>query len=750
MRISEILAEAKAVKQRLDAKCWTGKHKEGTKIKGGVRVNNCVPNENVNEFAPSNGSNGSGRWYTDNQMTELVGDGWWEEMDIKDLSSKATVDEVAMNPTAYAQSVKQGQSEGVLVGFEFEVCVPEETMVAQAEAAEQQRAGQPTQTIAPERIKQILNNRPDIFNNAAIDDLNRLLKPKETSRFPSISDALQKIAETNLEKTRALLAEIPADLLSEYKRLAKNKIARQARNGTADLDTPEKREQAVARDIMQRYDGHYHYGMPDADNARRVIQGLSASTVGPGLHDALKVMWPRVLMWPRVRNIDNIFKNLDRYFEYDPTELYNTFNMRRFDPTLSYDERNAGSSRGGFTGAAQALKPALESTMDAKVNVFTSYHQRAKNMTDWYIEPDGSLQPNSGDGAAEVVGPPEAPKQALESLKKFFAMAKELKLYTSKRNNTGLHINVSIPKDLDVLKLAVMLGDQYVLKKFGRENNNYARSIMQNLQSTGERKVGSTVPSDTTTPFGSTASSIDLSMLQQIAKDISRDHFSSINFTGKYVSFRHSGGDYLRDYTEILNVVGRFVRAMVIASDPAAYRNEYLKAVTKLVGQRQPADADQRIRYIEYIKQTGLIVKTVELYLRKERFENPNTANFAAALSRYNTLVPGVNYSITNPSDEAKRMLIAKSHPEGRARTEMSNPELSPDQQFAHCVLYPMTFNEAISDTRPDGSLSSYRGVDLVHIDGNTVGYRLTTLEQIPAADPRAVAFLRKLFQLRV
>jgi hypothetical protein len=33
------------VKQRIDPKCWKGKHKEGTKIKGGVRVNNCVPNE---------------------------------------------------------------------------------------------------------------------------------------------------------------------------------------------------------------------------------------------------------------------------------------------------------------------------------------------------------------------------------------------------------------------------------------------------------------------------------------------------------------------------------------------------------------------------------------------------------------------------------------------------------------------------------------------------------------------------------
>jgi hypothetical protein len=47
MKINDVITEA--VKQRLDPKCWTGKHKEGTKIKGGIRVNNCVPNESVNE-----------------------------------------------------------------------------------------------------------------------------------------------------------------------------------------------------------------------------------------------------------------------------------------------------------------------------------------------------------------------------------------------------------------------------------------------------------------------------------------------------------------------------------------------------------------------------------------------------------------------------------------------------------------------------------------------------------------------------
>lgn len=44
MKSTDFLKEATATSQRLDAKCWKGKHKEGTKVKGGVRVNNCVPN----------------------------------------------------------------------------------------------------------------------------------------------------------------------------------------------------------------------------------------------------------------------------------------------------------------------------------------------------------------------------------------------------------------------------------------------------------------------------------------------------------------------------------------------------------------------------------------------------------------------------------------------------------------------------------------------------------------------------------
>jgi hypothetical protein len=49
MKIHEIISEE--VKTRLDAKCWKGKHKQGTKVKSGTRVNNCVPNESMDETA---------------------------------------------------------------------------------------------------------------------------------------------------------------------------------------------------------------------------------------------------------------------------------------------------------------------------------------------------------------------------------------------------------------------------------------------------------------------------------------------------------------------------------------------------------------------------------------------------------------------------------------------------------------------------------------------------------------------------
>ena len=66
MRINEILTEAKATSQRLDPKCWKGKKigNPKTKVKGGVRVNNCVP---------------IGETYEGDEFYEAYGEMWYNE-----------------------------------------------------------------------------------------------------------------------------------------------------------------------------------------------------------------------------------------------------------------------------------------------------------------------------------------------------------------------------------------------------------------------------------------------------------------------------------------------------------------------------------------------------------------------------------------------------------------------------------------------------------------------------------------------
>jgi len=53
-----------------------------------------VAEGNLKEFAPGSGGGESGRWYTDDQMTDLVGDGWWNDLDVSgDISKQEMIQE---------------------------------------------------------------------------------------------------------------------------------------------------------------------------------------------------------------------------------------------------------------------------------------------------------------------------------------------------------------------------------------------------------------------------------------------------------------------------------------------------------------------------------------------------------------------------------------------------------------------------------------------------------------------------------
>ena len=51
----------------------------------------------------------------------------------------------------------------------------------------------------------------------------------------------------------------------------------------------------------------------------------------------------------------------------------------------------------------------------------------------------------------------------------------------------------------------------------------------------------------------------------------------------KYIEFRSAGGDYLEELEKIKNTLQRYAKALMIASDPSAEREEYAKKLTKLL-----------------------------------------------------------------------------------------------------------------------------------------------------------------------
>ena len=608
--------------------------------------------------------------------------------------SQEPVDEVAMNPTAYAQSIEQGQSQGVRVGFEFEVCVP--AAVFRTETGPEAK----THKMVDELLDDsgIISDMVISPDNLATFD--RWFTPKAgKSRYTTFTAAYTAVLEKRTEQAKELFYKIPEAVRVRFVPGAKRRVDDLRRDNNPM--TPLLFARILAHEI--------HFGL---NHIPRALAGtISVLADLPfDVEDVFREMFNQ--------DGDRVVQKMSKYFDYDPEEVHNDYGLDDYVHDDDYEDYP------GYTKASRAIEPVLKATMGSKVKIFSDHHEDTKKLDRWYIEPDGSLSPNEQeDACVEIVGPPEAPNKALDSLKKFFGMAQQMKFYTNE--STGLHINVSIPQDVDVLKLAVFTGDQYVLQQYGRLENHYSRSVTRDISKwDNQRQLARALPQTQSgrgkNVFGykKISSELKLQFIQKIAKDISNSHTASISSeNSKYISFRHTGGDYLTDYQGIVNVVGRFVRAMVIAADPTAYRNEYLAAVAKLVAPAVSAQHPSIDKDIARIQQEGLAQAVV--YLLRDRpnisFKNVLTQSgmvWTAPLSVAGPIQPG--------SKEAKQAFLA-STPNWPARFKDH-----PVTEFARVVVKSnnLQASDYYKQQASRGSISTQNG------------YYVVKTEIMPATDP--------------
>lgn len=245
-----------------------------------------------------------------------------------------------------------------------------------------------------------------------------------------------------------------------------------------------------------------------------------------------------------------------------------------------------GSSNSGSRDW-EGIGDSLNDAIGMQVKVSSGYHSATRKPDLWIIEPDSSLNPDdSDDYGLEVVSPPMPLLTALEKLQQVCDWANnpnQGNAYTNE--STGLHMGVSVPYkggDVDYLKLILFLGDEYVLKSFGREANSFTKSAMSKFKE--NIKGGRTDPM-------SVIKLMQHGLLElaqrEVQKGVGTGKYTSAHIQNGYIEFRSAGGDWLAeesaDPEKLSSTMLRYARAMQIAANPAEERKEYAKKLYKLV-----------------------------------------------------------------------------------------------------------------------------------------------------------------------
>jgi hypothetical protein len=675
---------------------------------------------------------------TDNDLSPI---GSYDYEDDHGITENDTpmLDEVAMNPTAFAQAIQGGADKGVLVGFEFETLIPASAVNTWKNGPQAGPVGYDatsTAWIEGKTVRDLLNGIKthsggsnsqtyekwinDLFKYKAsvkaetgnsslwshyrnwadtqirarleaertaspvIEKLKELLKNRAFARTPvswmdhqaeqrygNIPNLSPKTLLLHVlkEKTgidfsgRVAKSALTPEVITKIKDTCQH-LYRVTRN-PIDQQYSEVANAVDARrdELYKEYIPGWSYRQPVTDETETLFQEHFTNFCTQSLgSDNLKTLLQTKLAFKgRVNNNTETLKEKLWFFVTPGAEEPSSMRARQRSYT-------------SYSDGADYLKANLKDVFGDNMVIFTNYHQASKKLDRWYIEPDGSLRPNSGDYAAEVVSPPLKSDAAMAALRTWYQKAETLKFYTN--NSTGLHINVSIPDKIDVLKLAVFAGDQHVLKQFGREDNSYARSVIKSLKGQGN------LPE-----LGSIEFKQAEKQMKELITRISGDHFATVNFNGKYVSFRHAGGDYLKKEQDITNTVGRFVRAMLLAADPAAHRDEYVAKLVKIMKTPEVPTSDKLgLTDIRAIASRGIPVQYIDFVATQG--SNPAEAQSAAdEYAKSNYGYNKVNIIITADPTARERLLADR----GFSSVTKEHIQNAPEEMFFRAEIFPTT-----------------------------------------------------------
>jgi Putative amidoligase enzyme len=358
----------------------------------------------------------------------------------------------------------------------------------------------------------------------------------------------------------------------------------------------------------------------------------------------------------------------------------------------------------------------------------------------YILETDGSLRPSSGsDAGLELVSPPLAIGEMMEEIKKIADWAKSRGCYTGKSNKTGLHMNVSVPNysrsKLDFVKLALLLGDNHVLKEFDRyvvQGTNYAQSSFDLLAKSLKNN-----PDKAKKMMEAMKGHFDAAASKAIHSGAT-DKYTSINTKDNRVEFRGPGNDYLSMFeanpNKLLAPMMRMVVALEAACDPEKYRQEYQKKLYKLLSSSVKSKDLLEI-FTNYAAGKGMPDSAFKSFLRQRKSERDLDKDLSKGNKKYWWKVKWGNADVEVVASNHDEALEQAINQWGITREEGKEQIRSEAD-----VVMQRTF-EDMRPSNPDGNWILFKQIPTGDV---VTPYKVQVLYRFFAADGNDAGIVRK------
>lgn len=446
------------------------------------------------------------------------------------------LDEVKMSPGALQKWANGPETQGMLMGIEFEMVVPD--AVGGDDQYQEVDESMNVEVDSIDHFTRWLANS-DYYMSS---DANRIGGEISEKYYEWLADGF----DYWLDEQDDFLPGVYDRMRYKYDMDAALERAREELGDDADEDAIEERAKEIADEDIQQ-------SMDDQDRD-----------------------WERAY--------DEVWEEYQQDYESERSEA-DWLNYMRISDMMDMCNQfgipypyytNGGSGRD-----VDEIATEFSQAMGMPVNVGRDYHGGERAEGTWVLEPDGSIEDMndpSTEAGLEFISPPQSIDKTLSDLNKIWNWANDNGCYTT--NDTGLHMNVSVPdysrETLDFVKLALFTGDIYILQQFDREFNTFCQSAIKKIKA-------NITPENTAQVIEQMRVGLN-SQAAKIVHNGATAKYTSINTKDGWVEFRSPGGDYLSRSPEELSMTAlRFARALSIACDPNAYKEEYAKKLYKLL-----------------------------------------------------------------------------------------------------------------------------------------------------------------------